>query len=350
MMLSEQFDPRHNSLNALRLIFALSVIVSHASPLGGYGTGWEPGGETLGFWAVAGFFAISGFLITRSRYSPTSNTKTFAWHRALRIYPGLWVCLLLTAAVFAPLAWVAERGPLEPMSLLAYVAENITGWIRADTIPGTLIGVAQPEAWGGPLWTLFYEVLCYAALAVFAAVGFLRRRVWLMPVTLVVGSLVAVARHEAIAANQHNALVLGLFFVAGATLYPYVERVPTGPVMTLAALTALLLVGRAGRPKELAALPVAYLCLWAGTRLPLHRVGARRDLSYGVYIYGWSVAQLLAVYGLADDGLLAYTALTVAGTLPLAWLSWTLVEEPALRLKRRPDRRGAAAPAGIAPP
>ena len=72
--------------------------------------------------------------------------------------------------------------------------------------------------------------------------------------------------------------------------------------------------------------------------------------AYGVYIYGWSVAQLLAVYGLSDNGVLAYTALTIAGTLPLAWLSWTLVEEPALRLKGRSGHKRTAAPEVVAPP
>jgi peptidoglycan/LPS O-acetylase OafA/YrhL len=65
--LAQRFQPRHNSLNALRLALATLVVVSHAWPL----TGLEPepgfGGANLGTWAVFGFFAISGFLITRSR-------------------------------------------------------------------------------------------------------------------------------------------------------------------------------------------------------------------------------------------------------------------------------------------
>ena len=62
MTLGEKFQPRHNALNALRLLLATLVVVSHAWPL----TGVEPepayGGANLGTWALFGFFAISGLL------------------------------------------------------------------------------------------------------------------------------------------------------------------------------------------------------------------------------------------------------------------------------------------------
>ena len=38
--------------------------------------------------------------------------------------------------------------------------------------------------------------------------------------------------------------------------------------------------------------------IWLGIHLPLARVGAKNDYSYGLYIYGYPVSQLLVVWGL----------------------------------------------------
>jgi peptidoglycan/LPS O-acetylase OafA/YrhL len=52
-----------NSLNFLRLVMALLVVVSHSISLGGFGGEIIIGNQTLGDLAVDGFFAISVFLI-----------------------------------------------------------------------------------------------------------------------------------------------------------------------------------------------------------------------------------------------------------------------------------------------
>src|SRR3954468_7575058 len=74
------FPARRNSLNALRLALAVLVIVSHAWPLGRFGNDPRLGALTLGEVAVAGFFAISGWLITQSRLS--GGLAGYAWRRS----------------------------------------------------------------------------------------------------------------------------------------------------------------------------------------------------------------------------------------------------------------------------
>src|SRR5688572_10368973 len=102
-MLGHRFDEGRNSLNALRLILAALVIVSHSWWLGGYGAEPHPGGMKLGTWAVIGFFGISGYLITRSRVHSRSAVS-YCRARFLRIFPGLAVCVAAVAFVMAPLA------------------------------------------------------------------------------------------------------------------------------------------------------------------------------------------------------------------------------------------------------
>jgi peptidoglycan/LPS O-acetylase OafA/YrhL len=74
--------------------------------------------------------------------------------------------------------------------------------------------------------------------------------------------------------------------------------------------------------------------LWLGAHLPLQRVGARNDYSYGVYIYAYPVQQLLATWHAQRFGYWAYLGLSVLGVAPFAAASWWVVEKRALRLKR----------------
>ena len=62
---ADRIDNRRNSLNALRLVLAALVIVSHAPRALG-GQSYAFGDLELGGWAVAGFFGISGWLVTES--------------------------------------------------------------------------------------------------------------------------------------------------------------------------------------------------------------------------------------------------------------------------------------------
>src|SRR5271156_6089014 len=66
MKLGQEFDPRRNALNALRLALAVSVILWHSYPLTGHVIPWAALRQLLGHVGVDGFFAISGFLITSS--------------------------------------------------------------------------------------------------------------------------------------------------------------------------------------------------------------------------------------------------------------------------------------------
>ena len=92
LTLEKAFNPRHNSIGFLRWLMAFAVIFSHAGPLAGYygsknlGTQWSDE-QSFGGVAVAGFFFLSGFLITKSRMG-RSTIFRFFWRRSLRIFPA----------------------------------------------------------------------------------------------------------------------------------------------------------------------------------------------------------------------------------------------------------------------
>ncbi|UNX55576.1 acyltransferase [Georgenia sp. TF02-10] len=354
-MLVDALDMRSNSLNALRLGLALLVIVSHAPMVASGGAAYHWGDLEIGGWAVAGFFAISGWLITTSRMR--LDLPRFLWRRCARIYPAFWVALLVTAAVLAPLSTLWQ-GSWDPVSAATYVAANSTLRISQPGIADTLPAVPYPTTWNLSLWTLFWEFLCYCAVGLLLLWRYARRHRWPTLALFVVVALVhglTRALDLPVSDGAQAGLRLGSFFLAGAVLCRYADRVPADWRLAVGAGGALGVLLATGTVGAWGALPLAYLVIYGGARLPLQRVGARNDISYGVYVYAFPVAQLLGLVGAARLGVPLYIAATVALTLPLAWASWTWIERPAQVAARRyrtarPTLRPAPAAADAARP
>ncbi|SRR5690349_2652646 len=86
------------------------------------------------------------------------------------------------------------------------------------------------------------------------------------------------------------------------------------------------------------AIPLAYILIVSGALIRHKHLQLHTDLSYGVYIYAFPLQQMLLIAGLNMRPLL-FTAISTAVTLPVAALSWFVIEKPALSLKRRLERR-----------
>jgi peptidoglycan/LPS O-acetylase OafA/YrhL len=349
------FDARRNALNALRLFFAAAVVVSHTWPLGGWGMDPVLGDVDLGHWAVAGFFVISGYLITASRMAEPS-TRRYLARRVLRIYPGYWVCLAVVALVVAPVAWVHGGHPLGSYVTLrgpvAYLVGNVTLVRTRWGIAGTPAGVPFPGDWNGSLWSLPFEFACYLIVGAIGAVGALRGR--RLPVVGAAACFLVLNAANHVLRPGHEAgyasllLQCGALFFSGALVWAFADRLPVTGWAAAVAAGWLVAAAATGTSLELGGPPLAYLCLWLGCRLPdpLTRVGRRHDLSYGVYLYAFPLQQLLASFGVRRWGLPVFLALSLAGALTLGLCSYVLVERPALRWKERlrSGARRAAAP------
>jgi peptidoglycan/LPS O-acetylase OafA/YrhL len=91
--------------------------------------------------------------------------------------------------------------------------------------------------------------------------------------------------------------------------------------------------GLAGR--LLVPIGFSYLILWLAFRAyPVYNFDKKQDLSYGIYIYAFPVQQTLCLLGVYRFGVWPLFWITLIGTLPFAWLSWSLVEKRAMDLKR----------------
>ena len=350
-----QREHNQNGFDTVRLIAAALVLVSHSFPIGTGSNDREPlsvltGGQaTLGGLSVGVFFFISGLLISNS-FDASRNLGSFVRKRALRIMPALIaVCLLMVLA----LGPITTDLPLGGYFRRAWQFMGQALFLPAPFgLPG-VFGGHPIEAVNGSLWSLKFEVACYAAAAVF--VGLSRRRS-----VLVIGAWLSsfvVSRWLNGGAGEPGAFfylgtMAGLyrFFGAGVVLYVLRDRVVLNKGIAWAAFGLSLVALATPVFIEAAATLGAYALLVFAYECPLwfRRITARGDISYGTYLYAFPIQQLMVPVVGNHPWLISATALPL--TLVAALTSWLLVERPALRLKKRtapsravqPDSGGAA--------
>jgi peptidoglycan/LPS O-acetylase OafA/YrhL len=367
--LGEEFDPRNNALNVWRLTLAMGVILWHSWPLTGRGISFEPVRQLLGDGWVDGFFAISGFLITWSWFR-NPRARDYFLARSLRILPGFWACLITTAFIIAPISVAIQGGSaaklLQSDAPYAYVLGNGALSMHRPDVGGTPVGVPIFGIWNGSLWTLFWEVSCYIAIAILGVVGLLHRR-WLVP------ALLALALYwstklprstlfaEGPSAQQHTdaaaqwlvmevpAARFACMFLAGALLYQFRDAIPARWSLVAVSIVIVLAASLLPNYRVIAAIPLAYAIIVSGALIHNKRLRLSTDLSYGVYIYAFPIQQLLVICGLAFLNPFAFAIIAAIITLPVAALSWFLIEKPATSIKSRLRRRSIPPAAELQP-
>lgn len=354
-----RFDPNRNAMALLRFVLAALVIVSHAYPLSGRLV--DPVGditqarEGIGTLAVACFFALSGYLVTGS-YLRLRSPVRYAWHRCLRLFPGFWALLTTTAFVLGPIGWMFWRhtprgyfagAPDAADSPLGYIGRNISLVFGQADLRELGANTTFGGAFNGSLWTLRYEFLCYIGIGVLGVLGLLRWRAVIAVTFLATWTgLLVQERFPSVSlparfANDHELLRLGAYFLAGAMVHAFARYVRVNVVLFVvaAAAFAFSLPHRWFQPVGVLTLPYLVFCL--AVWIPVHHADRRGDLSYGIYLYGFAVQQVLALGHFDRAPLVVYIGLALGWATVFAAVSWLGVEEPAMQLRgvRRVDGR-----------
>ncbi|MBP2706430.1 acyltransferase [Microbispora sp. RL4-1S] len=336
---------RANAFNLLRLLGALAVIVEHSWVLSGHGSPLYPAsGIGVGGIGVGVFFLISGYLISESWLSDPSPRR-YAVRRALRIYPAYLVVIVASVLILGPIATTLPVGDyFSRWGTWSYLIRGLTVFPVGYELPGLFEGLPYPRAVNGSLWTIPVEVLCYIGVALLGRWGLLRRRAVL--VALIVAALaIATAVHltgyvGGLVPFLLSAYAAGpiAFFTIGMLVRETRWRPPLWLTAAASAAWAALWVTPLANLAAIGA--VSCLTFTVAFRAPavLHRPTGSYDLSYGTYLLAFPVQQLLVRSGMRTP--VAVMLATTAIVLPLAALSWRLIERPALRLRgRRRDRQ-----------
>jgi peptidoglycan/LPS O-acetylase OafA/YrhL len=361
--LADGLARRRDNFLPLRFLAAALVIYGHGYALAVHAPqdvdlftrlGWKNYSGAIG---VDLFFVVSGFLVAGS-WQRRRDLLAFAWARALRLLPAYAVCMVLSAFVLGALY---TRLPLADYlrhpDTSGYVLKNLTfGTDLKWSLPGVFAGNPRRATLNGSIWTLPVEARMYLWLAAFGALGLLSRR-WLATAAIAALLLVGWRLPEHVPLLPiASFLHLGAMFALGVLCHAHRDRLPASGLAAAALAGACwALHGSALYPVAFALAEAAFT-FWFAYRLPLPDLERFGDASYGLYLWGYPMQQVVA-HHLPALSPLANAALGLPLAAALGFLSWHLIEKPALAAKEWPQRlrllrrpRGEAAQATSARP
>ena len=342
-----------NSFGLIRLGLAVVVVFHHSLVLTSHDALSFIGRSKdidIGTIGVAGFFAISGFLLLAS--SRRLNARKFLTHRFFRLFPGLWACLIVTAFILVPFANYFSKFEssmyffkLENSSF-SYVVFNSALLVLQDSIGTVFEQNPYPIAVNGSLWTLAPEFICYIGLLIVATFSRRNRKLQfvLISLALILSSVAWQYSQESQIEflsqilNPLSGLVIA--FCTGSLFAIFIEIKPFRPRL-LPIVFGLVVWVVAGVNSPVSIIVISLLLISLGMSLDgprVTRIGKKVDLSYGVYLYHFPIIQtVLATTMISWTPLLAFTVLpffTLLISGLIAFASWTFVERPSMAFAR----------------
>lgn len=331
-----------NNFNLLRLIAAFLVLINHSFVhLQVQVPGWfafiKP------FQPVPMFFVMSGFLISAS-LERNSDLGQYFTSRLSRIFPGLWVCVLLTMIVFSTLAGIS------------FLHAETFPWLLAQAV-GFIYTPSFLDQFGygsynGSLWTLVVELQFYLILPVIYVVQkrLNVKRNWYFVTLFCIAVVFAIwlrsSHLTATAGSTVQKLIRyslpshAYLFLAGVLLqrYKFYESVYIrGKALYWAA--ALLIYANLVAPSPLRniveMLILAIFTISLAYTLPglASRWLEKRDISYGVFLYHGVPLSLLVEWELTGNAW--YMAVVGSVSIVLGWFSFRFVESPAINWSKK---------------
>jgi peptidoglycan/LPS O-acetylase OafA/YrhL len=390
-------DPRFPALDGVRAFAAFAVLLTHVGFNSGRSLDSRPFAPVLARldFGVTLFFLLSGFVIYRpfvvaaldGRTPQTRRTRRFLIRRAVRILPAYWLAVLVTLALLSPRQPTAHDWWAYPLLLQTYTGGNVDPSLTQ-------------------MWTLSVELSFYllvplaarwAANRASSSAAILRRNLLLIGSLIVLAMLAGVAAHLVPGIGTRSLVWLPAnvdWFALGmllALISACAERAGDGRRWQPQFFTTWVTLARAtgwcwalgGLIFWFSTLPVAgprsllvptgwesflkhslyglcaLLLLAPLTLAPPGRSAAvlswrpvrfLGEISYGVYL--WHLPLLLAIqhrlgYATFSGHFWVLLALTAAGSVAVASLSWLLLERPLMRRVSRGYRglpRSALAP------
>jgi peptidoglycan/LPS O-acetylase OafA/YrhL len=326
---------RNNGLDLLRLFAACLVILGHSYPIVGSGTDpmlrWD-GYEFSGGFALHIFFFLSGLLVTHS-FLKRPDVVHWLGSRVLRIFPALFCCLALTTFILGPLVTTRPlRQYLLAHQTRGYFFGNLFLVQTKYYLPG-VFAYNLDKAVNGPIWSLYIEFRLYIAIVILLWVFRRARREWLTLAIFAI-AIVGMLRPQwvFVFGENDNYQICSALFLLGALCALWSEKVTISGVWLAVLFLAVNKYVYTAAFSPLSFFFTCYFVLYFGYARLLSRVRLPGDYSYGLYIYGWPVQQLLAERFPHWPPALNATA-AIAGAGFLAALSWHFVEKPSLAKK-----------------
>ncbi|MGI9341900.1 MAG: acyltransferase family protein [Gammaproteobacteria bacterium] len=336
-----------NNFNLIRLVAATQVLLVHSA------NHFEITGPLVTALKVVpgvpAFFFTSGYLIYYS-YERTiqRGLANFFRNRVLRIYPALIACVLLSAlSVYLIGYFDGIDVPAGEFTLWLIAQSTILQFYNPDFMRGYGVGVLN-----GALWTISVEVQFYLLMpAIYFLITRMKKLAWAM---LIASMIVNVLVRQYLEWDNVLARLLYVSFIPWIYMFLFgafvastdglratFERIDL-KFWIIFYVLSMNIIGPYVINASNAINPISFVLLagcimklaYMDLRLPygFNQFVRKNDLSYAVYLYHMPTINLL-LYVRSEPALLN-VLLTLLSVLLIAFLSWNLVEKPALGLKR----------------
>jgi peptidoglycan/LPS O-acetylase OafA/YrhL len=332
-----------NNFDFLRLLFAVFVVFSHSYALSGAGDGdWlfsMSQQTTFSYIGVRCFFIISGFLIFESLLR-SNGLKDYFWKRILRLFPALFVMLLVTLFIL-PLVYESSTPYLKNIEVWTYFPRNLSLYDLQYSIEGVFHNNPR-QTINGSLWTIAYEFSLYILISF---LFFIKEKRLIIRFILVVGFLFFSLSYlltlnvplKIGRVNFHgNFFNFSSFFLSGAIFASFKDILNRYKKFLLIFGIAALLLSFYFSLFDIVQfflLPIIILPFGTSSTKYITNLSKKfGDMSYGIYIYSFPIQQIFVhLFNFSTFQLLIPSLLF---SFLFAFASWHLIEKKALKFKQ----------------
>lgn len=326
----------NNNLDLIRILAALMVIFGHSFALSLNQTLTEPFSYVFPFTysgsiAVKIFFFISGLLVTNSMIK-SDSIRNYIISRAFRIYPAFAVTIIITGLIIGPIAFNGEAAQyFNEHGFIVYITHSLL-FNTQYFINGLFSGNNDSGSLNGSLWTIAIEVSAYCLVMSLYIFNCFRNRVLanLICLLIIIIPLTNIEGLNFIVDRSSEAFLLPSCFALGA-LYAINKNEIN---VSLKTPLAFFIIYKTSYSENLSHFAFyAGVCtsvLYISTLEFFKSIKIKYDISYGIYLWGFPIQQLLSYFYKLDTLMLILFSAVLA--VIAGCLSFILIERPAMRI------------------
>jgi peptidoglycan/LPS O-acetylase OafA/YrhL len=266
--------------------------------------------------------------------------KGYYWRRFLRLYPGLFVVLLLTIFL-SPLLYDCKIPFFKNIDVYTYLPNNLSFYWIQYSIQGVLTKNTYHGAINGSLWTICYEFTLYLLLSVLIL---FRNNIKIVQGVLLVLFIIMyigyvfyfdyLSEINFIGLEGKHFLNLGNFFICGSLLSSFqiekmnYKKIGLGFIFFIFIIS--IYFGFYNLLKHIL-FTILILLLALNPINKICKFGKIGDLSYGIYIYSFPIQQILMYFFKFNGKQLLFMSLVLS--IFFGFFSWHLIEKKAMSYK-----------------
>ena len=351
MQLSKFLEKDNNNLDIIRLFCALLIVYGHIPALIDYGNSHFDIFKKIvpftycGHIAILTFFFLSGLLVGNSLFTKR-NIKDYIISRFFRVYPGL-LAVLLISVIICKFFTLADIHSYIGYAW-DYIREDLFFHFKSNI--ETVVFYHKDLLYDSPYLTFVNGSLWIIPILLMMYIGLLGLFMFcssiekfqkpLMTLGLTIGVISPyIFSHQLLDVTKSNTafsetLLLIPAFCFGAIFALYKENINFDWKIPL----GLYLLGFVFRNHYISwfllTMSVVLFLVYIASLKYVKMCRLKYDISYGVYLYSWLVTQIIAsTTTITNYFVLLFMVISLS--LCAGYLSYMLVENPAMKLKNK---------------